>query len=224
MVPDVTRPAVLSTSLDLAGVVAGLLADGLAVLAQDRDRLEKLFTAPYDSSWEERRNRWVALSRDLVLGNAPISIGMGGPVVEQPMPYLGILMGASNEDPSMTESGLVIDSHNEAPASLYQPGRRITTYGRAYRTQLFVQVWEPLAERAMIIATLARAVLAAWTPTAHRLGLLEATLSDTGFEPSEEMRGRVPFVHVVQLSALHFVGDQHVEPFRRYVKATGTFY
>ena len=124
----------------------------------------------------------------------------------------------------MTESGLVVDSYTVVPASLYKPGQRVTTYGKSYRSQIFVQVWEPMMERAMVIATLARAVLASWTPTAHQLGLLEASVSDTGFEPSEEWRGRVAFVHVVQLSALHFVGDQHVEPFRRYVKASGTFY
>lgn len=243
MLSEVASAPRIFTSLDLGGVVASLLVETLEVLAADEERLATMFTVPHDGDTETRRDRWLQIAHELLGGvqaptpkqrrrknpvpaaeGAHLSIGVGLPATDQPMPYLAVVMGASSEAAEHNESGLVLGSRLSAPASIYKPGTREYDLGRAYRSTVFVQVWEPLQERAAIAAALVRGVLSAWLPLAARWGLLEASLSDTGFEPAEEWRGRVPFVHAITLAALHFVGDTVAVPTRRYISTTGTFY
>lgn len=192
-----------------------VLLHGMVLLAGDEYRVEELFER-FDELRHGTQDFWVddlkeALTRMVnVAASDGVKIGVGYPSLETRFPYLSIVPEEGHEDASQATCADFL-SDDKTVIGTITPGSdptvaenvsarlvKHTTIGAEWETTVQVGSWTEVPEESMLLHAMAKHIVFGEKGRLLESGILNVSLSETGFQPDDRMVQRSGWVPVLR--------------------------
>jgi len=190
-----------------------MLLEAIIELAGDEFRLDEMFGRADTSLDVTTEGTWLLDMREIlldVIGAQGLSrlVGVGYPGQDAHLPYISIVTAGAVEDDSVATMGNVLGRSGEAVGELTATGpsgtlREHVAIGTDWNTNVQIGSWAVAGEMAAVLHSVVKHLMFRHKGRLHTAGVLDVSLSDSGFEPDRQMHPHTAYVPILSVRISH---------------------